>query len=456
LDIIGTSNQNSIVSWHKNLNGLGTFSNEKMIGYYANNINSLGVGDLNNDGTTDVFSITEDDDKIAWHKNTNGIGDFSEPQSLILKSELILRNGTLNDIDNDGDLDIVYSTLKEDNQEYKINWRKNINGNFDINETIYSIIAPSYSYLKFRTCDFDNDGDIDIVFKIQHNNLYLMKNNGGLFSTPVLINSNSSTDFHVYDMDNDGDFDFITTIGTQNGTQIAWYENNNTSSYIEHILPILNQFTEIYDVVDLNNDGNKDILYVSSGLKWIKNNGNGTYSQPLSINSFNYLFLKTADLDNDGFKDIIYLRSNGVKMAYLKNNNGVNFNSPVEIYNNVELFNNMVFKDMDGDGDLDIIASSSQDDVISWFKNNGTILQNDSFNLNNFVIYPNPVHDILYIKSVDTFSNLKIYNQLGQLVKTFDNATTLNISDLSSGIYFLQFIKDDILVYNEKIIINRK
>jgi len=66
---------------------------------------------------------------------------------------------------------------------------------------------------------------------------------------------------------------------------------------------------------------------------------------------------------------------------------------------------------------------------------------------NYFVLHPNPVSDILYITTkqnvnVNTFS---VYNILGQLIMTIPNATNIkkiDVSNLSSGNYFLKIISD--------------
>ncbi|UZO82556.1 carbohydrate-binding protein [Aquimarina sp. ERC-38] len=58
-------------------------------------------------------------------------------------------------------------------------------------------------------------------------------------------------------------------------------------------------------------------------------------------------------------------------------------------------------------------------------------------------VYPNPVQDILTIDGIQAGSYAKVYNTLGMLqkeVKFEDNQTTINMSDLSSGYYFIKII----------------
>ena len=70
-------------------------------------------------------------------------------------------------------------------------------------------------------------------------------------------------------------------------------------------------------------------------------------------------------------------------------------------------------------------------------------LGNDSFQLNDFSIYPNPANNDLTISSKsDPISTVAIYNVLGQQVLHFDFAEStseeINISSLDSGLYIVQ------------------
>jgi peptidoglycan/xylan/chitin deacetylase (PgdA/CDA1 family)/lysophospholipase L1-like esterase len=56
-----------------------------------------------------------------------------------------------------------------------------------------------------------------------------------------------------------------------------------------------------------------------------------------------------------------------------------------------------------------------------------------------FHLYPNPNYGILKINSTCNINNIKIYNILGQKVKTVsDNTNRINLAGLSKGIYFMQ------------------
>ncbi|HCM34027.1 MULTISPECIES: T9SS type A sorting domain-containing protein [Chryseobacterium] len=74
--------------------------------------------------------------------------------------------------------------------------------------------------------------------------------------------------------------------------------------------------------------------------------------------------------------------------------------------------------------------------VCSEFLNTNEIQTKES----KMSIYPNPAKDIVHIQYPKSLQQIKIYNSNGLLVKlisNFDNKSTINISDLPTGIYFI-------------------
>jgi hypothetical protein len=68
----------------------------------------------------------------------------------------------------------------------------------------------------------------------------------------------------------------------------------------------------------------------------------------------------------------------------------------------------------------------------------GTPLGIDSYDSNGFKMYPNPAKDFLILSSTSIIDNIQIYNTLGQLVSkqsSTSNEVSLNVSNLSKGIY---------------------
>ncbi len=66
-------------------------------------------------------------------------------------------------------------------------------------------------------------------------------------------------------------------------------------------------------------------------------------------------------------------------------------------------------------------------------------------------IYPNPFKENIFIDTEITNYQIIIFNQNGQVIKTFQNESNLELSELPSGVYFVGIHSDDNIHY-EKIV----
>ena len=75
---------------------------------------------------------------------------------------------------------------------------------------------------------------------------------------------------------------------------------------------------------------------------------------------------------------------------------------------------------------------------------------------NEFVVYPNPFDDVIYISNYDKIARLFITNVVGQRVKEITNPTnSVSTSDLRNGIYFITLMLDDDVIVSTQRIIKR-
>jgi hypothetical protein len=72
---------------------------------------------------------------------------------------------------------------------------------------------------------------------------------------------------------------------------------------------------------------------------------------------------------------------------------------------------------------------------------------------NNILIYPNPANNIVNILGVDV-ANVKVSNNVGQLLLSQHNTNTINVSELQNGIYILSIETLTGYITQKKIIIN--
>lgn len=374
-DVVSASSDDGNLAWYENTNGLGSFSAANMVSYYAYYINNIDVGDFNGDGTPDIISTSHADKKVAWYTNTNGLGDFSQPQSLVSKMIDGTRNGYARDMDGDGDLDALYTYYLDDNVDvFEIRWKENTGAGVFTTEHV--IFTGSTDLYYITPTDVDNDGDTDIVTVFNNTNLMLLKNNGtGTFTQQLFTFPVGNLGYLVVDdVDGDGDMDVISS----GSNKFAWYENTNGQGdfSVEHVIPMTQNSSRILKTADLDGDGDQDILFINRGpnkIGWFENtDGNGTFGLEIIIATVTKpLSIIAVDLDGDGDLDIVCDAEQGTRLQWFENNGDATFGPSFVITNNIGRVSRMVAADMDGDGDLDIVTSSYDDDKVAWFENLG-------------------------------------------------------------------------------------
>jgi hypothetical protein len=66
-------------------------------------------------------------------------------------------------------------------------------------------------------------------------------------------------------------------------------------------------------------------------------------------------------------------------------------------------------------------------------------LSNESFSVNNFDIYPNPTSNVLNISNTNNIeiNNISVSDLNGRVIKNVNGVTSVNVSDLNAGVYFV-------------------
>jgi hypothetical protein len=99
------------------------------------------------------------------------------------------------------------------------------------------------------------------------------------------------------------------------------------------------------------------------------------------------------------------------------------------------------------EGQLDQIAVFPDFDLEGRDQDNIVYFDNITFGVatsistkqnSKFQIYPNPVENYFNINGIENIASVRIYNLIGQIVfSRYDGASTLNVSDLSRGVYLV-------------------
>jgi hypothetical protein len=428
--------------------------------YYSQIYNGAGVavGDINNDGLSDLFFCgNQVNDKLYLNKGNFKFEDISKI-SKITRSPGWSWGVTMADVNSDGYLDIYVSrngeSMTPSDRKNKL-FINNKDLTFTESAQEYGLADAGFSS-QAVFFDMDNDGDLDMyqVNQLPDSRLFQRYKNipqkrYKLYTDKLYKNENGKyrdvskeaklTNRYTYglsvsasDLNNDGFVDLY--ISNDYDEPDFLYYNNGDGTFVNVInekLKHISRFSMGTEIGDINNDGHMDIFTLDmasddhyrskTNMKSMNaqefkemtnkgdhyqymfntlqiNNGLGAFSDIAQIAGL----AKTdwswgglmVDLDNDGFKDIIV--SNGIKkdirnndflkglnkklkttsqdfynMAKLapssplpnyvyKNKNGFEFENVTKKWDfDLPGFSNGIsYGDLDNDGDLDIVVNN--------------------------------------------------------------------------------------------------
>ena len=276
--------------------GDGTFENATQAAGFGGAVGpGLGVvfGDIDNDGWQDVY--VANDNKPNFLFRNKGDGTFEDIS--LLSGTAFGENGNseagmgvdMGDYDGDGLLDIVVTNFEL--ETYGL-YRNLGNGAFVDSRSPAGIAEPTLLYLGFGTAfaDFDQDGDLDLVFANGHINdntadfrpgsLYRERNQifdnqgNGKFredkSTGMDV-VRASRGLAVGDLDGDGDLD-VAIVDMNEPCEV--YENTGASGnwlQVDFAAPAGNRFA-VGARLELEAGGKRQIRDVKTGSSYLSQN----------------------------------------------------------------------------------------------------------------------------------------------------------------------------------------
>ena len=367
MDVLTSSEFGDTVALFDNL-GDGNFSDEFVISEGAHGVYRADFGDLDNDGDLDVIAANVWNHTVEWFENM-GNGEFIE-QPLVTENAEGAIWVIAEDLNNDDFLDVVVARQLDQT----ISWHENLgNGSFS-NEII--VTQNSIALRAVLGEDFDQDGDIDLVAVSNGDSkVAWFENLGmGVFSPEIVLTSDASQVLSVFvqDLDADGDHDIL--FGCGDG-KIAWFENTSPGNFSEeHIISTEMNGSSCISSEDLDGDGDFDVITTAQNeMYWFKNNGNGTFTEPIFFADYGANVIHCNDMDDDGDFDIMISPRFSFDFLYYENLGAGAFGSG-EVVSDMVLGNqSIVTGDVDNDGDPDILTASSFLDKISWYENEGVL-----------------------------------------------------------------------------------
>lgn len=325
LDLVATDYYGKVFSF-TNLDGLGFYSVQKHVldndNFGENQKIRVSVADLDGDNDNDIISVSAYNGRILWQENLDGAGTFGDEQIINDSLTNEVRCVDVEDIDNDGDNDIVVGTVNG------IYWLKNDDGqgnSWQLNQ------VDNYNYSReILLNDIDGDNDFDIVY-LAFNSIVWVENLDGLGTFGSLVTVSSSAnfqngDFVIEDMNLDGFNDII--VSSEANSKISYLKHLDGNGTFEESIVVVDEASGVssIDVTDVDNDGDADIVASLSDLDvvvWYENLDGIAESfsnyNVVSTNVDNASFVTTGDINQDNLPDILSVSPTFSHLIWSKN-----------------------------------------------------------------------------------------------------------------------------------------
>jgi len=289
------------------------------------------VYDLDEDGDFDILVscmniVFPNNEKIGALIALENDGHENFTQRILLDEVERVTDARAEDMDGDGDLDLVVGQFGYDQGE--VRWMQKIG---DWKYESHSLLHLS-GLINVCVDDFNSDGHPDIAaqFSQQWEEIHLFENDGkGNFTDKIIWGSTNhdfaSSGMTEADLNQDGLPDLVFTNGDGFGPTlkpgprpwhgVQWLENKGDGSFVyNRIGDLAGAYSPV--VTDVDQDGDLDILSVSAfndwenpnsdSLVWFRNDRDQGFTKvTLAYEPIQLLTIDFADFDNDGVGEII-------------------------------------------------------------------------------------------------------------------------------------------------------
>ena len=488
-------------------NGSGTFPTtpdwqSADIDYHGH----LDVGDVNSDGWPDVAvsvyigpSGFSSPGKVKLYLNNSGTLSLNPDW---VSGDLVYTfSCAFGDADGDGDLDLAVAggeSYNNNPEQPRIYY--NIGGTLESLPS-WKATASQYSY-DVNWADFDNDGDLDVVFAGESSPNRIFANNNGVISTTPTWQSTDASQYanslFVGDVNSDGYLDLAISDNSQlggSGKFKIYLSVNGTLNTTPFWISTFSGYGSGINLADIDNDSDIDLL---TGGWWqpvrIYLNNNGTFNTDPEYTSTSTSVVEVmvcGDVDNDAVQNIQQnFISDGLRKLFYLARTPLQYISRVIVgidtleYNQYgfDLENGWIMlADQPGSGTSVTIETAVTWDIdmgiTNWDQNKGNYLflnTSDPVFVNSEVTipdgfalyqnYPNPFNPSTNIEfqiGDGNFVSLKVYDVVGKevatLVDDYKSAgryeVAFNASNFPSGIYFYQMTVGALLETKKMILI---
>jgi hypothetical protein len=449
-----------------------SFENQPHAGHGLTAIQGIMISaDVNNDGNEDIFAsgytniLNETYDGAILYLG-NGNGGFTPAPNQPFLSHQIVTNAEFVHYNSDSHIDlvVVYIDVNNNNKVFI---------SILLNDGSGSLV-PTYTFevdggainANLKVADLDNDGDMDILVSIVYGTtsfetvIYRNDNNVFIKLTTTISPFNGAV--VIFDYDQDGKKDILVSGPTGSGIITKLYRNLGAMNFQEITAPFPGlQFPAIaVGNIDNNPGGFESVVIFgvdTSGneILHVYLNNNGVFTLHQSLPGTQQGEIQLGDFNNNGSLDMFVI-------------GGMAMNSSARAFENIDgefslkrtfqpglAAATAVLVDFNNDDKLDIIYSGANNALgveIYAYKNTTQTMSIDDFTKDSVIIYPNPTRGQLNIQLPNSVEVTGIFvTDITGRVITLPAGNLVDISNLSSGMYFVTVQSNDLQVTKKVI-----
>ena len=297
-----------------------------------------------------------------------------EPRPAVSTTQLNPLDVLAADLDTDGDLDLVSSTLSFGNVTAFENAAGD--GSVWVPRTVGTL---PFGAISLASSDIDGDGDPDLISTSGAGGVVQWFENtaGGTTWSGHLVSTQlySGAFVSAGDVDRDGDQDILSASGINN--LVLWFENQGGTglNWVRHTVSSAAALQpRSAALADLDGDGDPDVVAATAGAEglWFENTaGNGSAWTARTVGlAQGEDEVVAADVDGDGDLDLLVPRTSVTAVGWHENVAG---NATVWVRHTIATTvagpRSVTAVDVDRDGDLDALVPSQYDNTLAWHEN---------------------------------------------------------------------------------------